>query len=89
MSQLNNNLTVMRWQQGEGRLIRCGNPPERFDPTIATVPENLCVAFPADAVRSLTLSIAPEEVKHLQRALPFMLEESMLEDVAQLHFAAA
>ncbi len=88
MSQLNNNLNVMRWQQGEGLLIRSGSPPERFDPAVATIPDNLCVAFPADAVRSLTLSIAPEEVKHLQRALPFMLEESMLEDVAHLHFAA-
>ena len=88
MSQLNNNLNVMRWQQGEGLLTRSGQAPERFDPAAATIPDNLCVAFPADAVRSLTLSIAPEEVKHLQRALPFMLEESLLEDVAQLHFAA-
>ena len=89
MSQLNNNLNVMRWQQGEGLLIRSGNAPERFDPAVATIPDNLCVAFPADAVRSLTLSIAPEEIKHLQRALPFMLEESVLEDVANLHFAAS
>ena len=88
MSQVNNNLNVMRWQQGEGLLIRSGHAPERFDPAIAILPDNLCVAFPADAVRSLTLSIAPEELKHLQRALPFMLEESLLEDVAQLHFAA-
>ena len=88
MSQLNNNLNVMRWQQGEGLLIRSGNSPEPFDPAVTTIPDNLCVAFPADAVRSLTLSIAPEEVKHLRRALPFMLEESMLEDVANLHFAA-
>ena len=88
MSQVNNNLNVMRWQQGEGLLIRSGHAPQRFDPAVATLPDNLCVAFPADAVRSLTLSVAPEEVKHLQRALPFMLEESLLEDVAQLHFAA-
>jgi type II secretion system protein L len=88
MSQLNNNLNVMRWQQGEGLLIRSGHAPERFDPAVAAIPDNLCVAFPADAVRSLTISIAPEEIKHLQRALPFMLEESLLEDVEQLHFAA-
>ena len=87
MSQLNNNLNVMRWEQGEGLLIRSGHAPEQFDPAVAAVPDNLCVTFPADAVRSLTLSIAPDEVKHLQRALPFMLEESLLEDVAQLHFA--
>ena len=33
--------------------------------------------------------MAPEEVKHLRRALPFMLEESLLEDVSELHFAHA
>jgi type II secretion system protein L len=40
-------------------------------------------------IRNLTVSVAPEEVKHLRRALPFMLEESLLEDVSELHFAHA
>ncbi|GIR68967.1 MAG: hypothetical protein CM15mP74_02180 [Halieaceae bacterium] len=33
------------------------------------------------------MPVAPDEVKHLRQALPFMLEESLLEDVTELHFA--
>ena len=35
------------------------------------------------------MPVAPDEVKHLRQALPFMLEESLLEDVTELHFAHA
>ncbi|MDG2460063.1 MAG: type II secretion system protein GspL [Luminiphilus sp.] len=81
------NRNVVRWQQGKCVLVRPGRAAERLDPDHPRVPDHCCVAFPSDAVRSFTLPVAPDEVKHLGQALPFMLEESLLEDVAELHFA--
>ncbi len=81
------NLNVVRWQQGQGFLLRPGHAPQPLGAGEFSLPENTCLALPSDMVRNLTVPVAPEEAKHLRRALPFMLEESLLEDVAELHFA--
>ena len=83
------NLNVVRWQQGQGFLLRPGHAPQSLGAGEVNLPENTCLALPSDMVRNLTVPVAPEEVKHLRRALPFMLEESLLEDVSELHFAHA
>ena len=83
------NLNVVRWQQGQGFLLRPGHAPQSLGAGEVSLPENTCLALPSDIVRNLTVPVAPEEVKHLRRALPFMLEESLLEDVSELHFAHA
>ena len=83
------NLNVVRWQQGQGFLLRPGHAPQSLGAGEVSLPENTCLALPSDRVRNLTVPVAPEEVKHLRRALPFMLEESLLEDVSELHFAHA
>ena len=83
------NLNVVRWQQGQGFLLRPGHAPQSLGAGAVSLPENTCLALPSDIVRNLTVPVAPEEVKHLRRALPFMLEESLLEDVSELHFAHA
>ena len=83
------NLNVVRWQQGQGFLLRPGHAPKSLGAGEVSLPENTCLALPSDMVRNLTVPVAPEEVKHLRRALPFMLEESLLEDVSELHFAHA
>ena len=83
------NLNVVRWQQGQGLLLRPGHAPQSLGAGEVSLPENTCLALPSDIVRNLTVPVAPEEVKHLRRALPFMLEESLLEDVSELHFAHA
>ena len=83
------NLNVVRWQQGQGFLLRPGHAPQSLSADGVSLPENTCLALPSDRVRNLTVPVAPEEVKHLRRALPFMLEESLLEDVSELHFAHA
>ena len=83
------NLNVVRWQQGQGFLLRPGHAPKSLGAGEVSLPENTCLALPSDMVRNLTVPVAPEEVKHLRRALPFMLEESLLEDVSELHFAYA
>ena len=83
------NLNVVRWQQGQGFLLRPGHAPQSLGAGEVSLPENTCLALPSDMIRNLTVPVAPEEVKHLRRALPFMLEESLLEDVSELHFAHA
>jgi len=44
-------------------------------------------AVPAEDTRLLRLSVTPEERRHLDKSLPFMLEEDLAEDVGGLHFA--
>ncbi|KAA1194450.1 type II secretion system protein GspL [Pseudohalioglobus sediminis] len=44
-------------------------------------------AVPAAEVRLLSLQIAPEERRHLDKSLPFTLEEELAEDIGELHFA--
>ena len=81
------NFNLIRWNEDVAFFLRPGNQPERLTGEPDNFPENTCLALPADSVRTLPLSVAPEEVKHLRQALPFMLEETLLEDVAELHFA--
>ena len=44
-------------------------------------------AVPGEDARLLTVTIAPEEKRHFARSLPYMLEEALAGDVADLHFA--
>ena len=81
------NFNLIRWNEDFASFLRPGNQPERLAGEPDNFPENTCLALPADRVRTLPLSVAPEEVKHLRKALPFMLEEALLEDVTELHFA--
>ena len=45
-------------------------------------------AVPGADVRLLRLSLSSEEKKHIGKSLPFMLEERVVEDIDQLHFAS-
>jgi type II secretion system protein L len=47
-----------------------------------------CFAAPGEDVRLLRLSITAEEKKHIARSLPYMLEESVAQDIEDLHFAS-
>lgn len=44
-------------------------------------------AAPGSDVRLIDLPVKPEERRHLEASLPFMLEESFTEDIDALHFA--
>jgi type II secretion system protein L len=48
----------------------------------------LYFAVPGENLRLLQIPISPEEKKHIARSLPFMLEEVVAEDIANLHFVA-
>jgi len=47
-----------------------------------------CFAAPGADVRVVTLPVAPAEKKHLARALPYLFEEQVADDIEALHFAA-
>jgi general secretion pathway protein L len=46
-------------------------------------------AAPAGDQHLLELAVTPEERRHLDASLPFMLEESLIHDIDDLHFARA
>ncbi len=81
------NVNIVRLEEGAVVLLQAGLAPAALDLETQTLPENVVVALPADRLRSLAVRVAPEEVKHLKQALPFMMEESLLDDVDALHFA--
>ena len=81
------NVNIVRFEEGAAVLLRPGHAPAALDLDAQPLPENAVVALPADRLRSLTVQVSPDEVKHLRQALPFMLEESLLDDVDALHFA--
>ncbi len=55
--------------------------------TLAQRRVKVCFAAPGADARLLTLTVAPEEKKHLSQSLPYMLEERVAADVDNLHFA--
>ena len=81
------NVNIVRLEEGAAVLLQPGLAPAALDLETQTLPDNAVVALPADRLRSLMVRVAPEEVKHLKQALPFMMEESLLDYVYALHFA--
>ena len=81
------NVNIVRLEEGAVVLLQPGLAPAILDLETQTLPENTVVALPADRLRSLVVRVTPEEVRHLKQALPFMMEESLLDDVDALHFA--
>ena len=45
----------------------------------------LSFCVPGEALRLQTLTVQPEEVKHLAKSLPFMLEEQVADDIEDIH----
>lgn len=83
---------VLAWYPpGAGEEPRLLDSPEaraRFRETLKSSRLQACFAAPGAEVRLLQLTVSPEEKKHLQQALPFLLEEQLAEDIEELHFAA-
>ncbi len=81
------NFNIICWQCDRYVILKPGLGAEEIPSDENDLPPNTCVAIPSDKVRTFSLNIAPDEIKHLKKGLPFMLEESLTEDVATLHFA--
>jgi len=57
---------------------------------IASQPQGqLCFAVPGTDVTLLKVEFSAAEKKHIHKALPFTLEEQLIEDIDQLHFSTA
>ncbi|MDG2045934.1 MAG: type II secretion system protein GspL [Halioglobus sp.] len=61
---------------------------EHLRATLAQRQIKACFAAPGEDVLLLTLSITPDEKKHISKSLPYMLEEQVAADVDTLHFAS-
>ncbi len=48
---------------------------------------SLLFAAPGEEVRLLRMEVSPQERRHFNKSLPFMLEEELAVDVAEMHFA--
>ncbi len=82
------NACVLRLEGDEPRLWRAGQSDSDPAPAASTaLPKNTVFAVPSDSVRLFTRHIAADEAKHLSKALPYMLEEDVIDDVDDLHFA--
>ncbi|QIB66417.1 type II secretion system protein GspL [Kineobactrum salinum] len=92
------NLAVVRvidnslvwYPPGAGEQPRPLDSPEAragFRATLASARYQACFAVPGAAVRLMRLDVSAEEKKHLDKALPFLLEEQVADDIEQLHFA--
>ena len=60
---------------------------ERLRVTLAQREHGLVFAVPGAQARLLELAVTPQERRHLDASLPFMLEESLSDDIEDLHFA--
>lgn len=81
------NVCVLRLDGSELRLWRAGNATSELVDTQTTLPKNTVFAVPSDSVRLQLQKISPDEAKHLSKALPFLMEDDVIEDVDTLHFA--
>lgn len=55
--------------------------------TAAEPRANLCFAVPGTDVTLLSTQFSPAEKKHIDKALPFTLEEQLVSDIDDLHFS--
>jgi general secretion pathway protein L len=82
------NLNVIRYSEGQYWLWRTG-AAEPLAVSAADVPLGCWFAAPGDQVRLTTAQVTPSEVKHFRSSLPYLLEESIIDDVDDIHFASA
>ncbi|EAQ99076.1 type II secretion system protein GspL [Congregibacter litoralis] len=60
---------------------------ERLSLCLGERDHGIVFAAPGGDVRLQALTVSPEEKKHLEASLPFMLEESLTDNIEDVHFA--
>ncbi len=83
------NPSLVVWKEGVPVLWRAGAAACEPVSEDTVFPEGVVVGLPSDDVRSTLLKVIPEELKHLSKSLPYMMEEQVAEDVEELHFVAS
>ncbi|MFN2287025.1 MAG: type II secretion system protein GspL [Chromatocurvus sp.] len=95
---MNENLNVVRYSDGElcwtsagdngpGRSLADPAVREELRAALATRRGRLVFAAPGEQVRLLSLAVSADEKKHLAKALPFLVEEAVAEDIEAVHVA--
>lgn len=94
---MSENISVLRFQDGRlywlGAGEECGRNLDETDTEealrlhLAQRGHRVVFAVPGADVRLAQVEVSREERRHLDASLPFMLEESLAEDIAELHFA--
>lgn len=74
-------------EPGQGDVAVEDDALERLRVALAQRNHQIVFAAPGEDVRLLEVSVTREERRHLDQALPFMLEEQLSEDIEGLHFA--
>ena len=62
---------------------------EQLSAAVAQPGTALVFAVPGGDVRLQTIEINPDEKKHIEKSLPYMLEEELISDVDDMHFASS
>jgi general secretion pathway protein L len=62
---------------------------EQLSAAVAQPGTQLVFAAPGGDVRLQTIEINPDEKKHIEKSLPYMLEEELISDVDEMHFASS
>ena len=93
---MSENRSVLMLRDGALEWLSPGSHARRVDDdlTRAALRDELgrrdhrvAFAAPGGDIRLLSREVAPEERRHLDSSLPFLLEESLTEDIEDLHFA--
>jgi general secretion pathway protein L len=62
---------------------------EQLSALVAQPGTQLIFAAPGGDVRLQNVEINPDEKKHIEKSLPYMLEEELIDDVEKMHFASS
>ena len=81
------NASVLRLESGQLVLWRAGEAAPQSAHAITPWPDNTVFAAPASDVRVVETEVAGDEAKHLRKSLPFIMEEEVIDDIDNLHFA--
>lgn len=74
-------------EPGRGESAVDGDVRQRLVSELEKRNHRVVFAAPGEDVRLIDVSVSREERRHLDQALPFMLEEQLSEDIDALHFA--
>ncbi|WP_439100284.1 type II secretion system protein GspL [Congregibacter sp.] len=92
---MNKNLSVIClredqlcwWDAGVLRSLDDDAARDRLSACLGERDHGIVFAVPGGDVRLQFLTVTPEEKKHLEVSLPFMLEESLTDNIEDVHFA--
>ena len=81
------NQGVLRLDAQGLRLWRAGQEAVSLDTSAENIAADCAFAVPADRARLTEISVRSDEHRHLKQALPFILEDEVIDPIELMHFA--